>query len=170
MRKVIISKSNFLDIFLLSECNRECLPISYSSVEYFFFILSPQYEVFSVYNDTNEDMVGYALGLYEDTNFHLMSIGIIKKLRGRGLGNSLLDYIEESVNKDTKTISLYVHVENVPALNLYKKKGFKVKERLKDYYKGSLKNAKDYDAFYMHKKIKRENLNQNISKPVKSKH
>lgn len=66
---------------------------------------------------------------------NIMNIIIKKDRRGHGLGSKLLrELINISKNIHAKTITLEVNVNNIPAINLYKKFNFKVVGVRKKYY------------------------------------
>ena len=61
----------------------------------------------------------------------------MKKGRGRGIGDKLLNYlIEKYKDSDIKNITLEVKEDNIIAINLYKKYGFKKVSTREKYYDG----------------------------------
>src|SRR3989304_6249466 len=132
--------------------NKSCLPIYYSPYEYMFYILSPLHDVFVIEDLNNENiLLGYLVGIYKNDNFHILSIGVLEKFRKLSLGTKLLSHIICKLRGKYKTITLYVHTENFSAIKFYNKNGFKVQEKLVNYYHGSLKNVKTFDAYFMKK-------------------
>ncbi|ODV96366.1 hypothetical protein PACTADRAFT_33539 [Pachysolen tannophilus NRRL Y-2460] len=64
------------------------------------------------------------------------SLCVIKAYRKFGIGQQLLDYLEqETIKKFIHTIKLHCWVENKPGVEWYLKNGFQVEEIVKDYYK-----------------------------------
>ena len=62
---------------------------------------------------------------------------VITKERGRGIGDKLLNYlIEKYKNSDIKNITLEVKENNIVAINLYEKYGFKKVSTREKYYDG----------------------------------
>ena len=83
-----------------------------------------------------------------------MNIGIKEEFRKKGLGQDLLDQIiHASQSMGSKKIFLEVRVSNIPAIELYKKLGFKKVSLRKDYY--SLPEGRE-DALVMSKKLIKE--------------
>lgn len=113
----IIYHNLFPDLFLVVECDRE--------------------------------VVGYSLGIIEhNIRGHLISIAIDERFRRRGLGEALMREFENKLK--TRNISeavLEVSVNNVAAISLYKKLGYKVVSVLREYYPNG------EDAYLMLKKL-----------------
>jgi ribosomal protein S18 acetylase RimI-like enzyme len=79
--------------------------------------------------------VGYALcNSVLSTGPLLRSIAVLREYRGRGLGREMLDEIAEyfALNHAEK-ITLHCKVDN-PAQKLYFDAGYRVMDRIKDYY------------------------------------
>lgn len=66
-----------------------------------------------------------------------------EKYRKSGIGSKMLNYL---IQKDVKNITLEVNQNNIAAINLYKKYGFKVVAIRKNYYKSE-------DGLLMMKKL-----------------
>ena len=62
-------------------------------------------------------------------------IFVEQKYRKKGIASKLINYIITE-NKDIQNITLEVSVENIPAINLYKKFGFAVVATREKYYNG----------------------------------
>lgn len=82
-----------------------------------------------------EEIVGFAgiTVILDESN--IMNIVVKKEKRMKGIGNLLLQkLIEISQELGTKFITLEVNINNKPAINLYKKFGFKEVGIRKKYY------------------------------------
>lgn len=63
----------------------------------------------------------------ESGEIYIDTIAVFPEYRGKGFGNSILDYIiEEIAHKQNQTIGLLVDFTNPKAKKLYESKGFKV--------------------------------------------
>ena len=63
----------------------------------------------------------------------LTYIGVAPSQRGRGLGNKLLEaFIEAGRSRGYKSVVLSVEKENLPAISLYEKTGFKVVDTFRE--------------------------------------
>jgi len=73
--------------------------------------------------------------LEEEFVGHIMNLAIDPAYRRRGFGSELLkkglEYLQEL---GAQTVELEVRVGNEAAINLYKRFGFLIKERIKNYY------------------------------------
>ncbi|MGC8975626.1 MAG: ribosomal protein S18-alanine N-acetyltransferase [Thermoprotei archaeon] len=89
---------------------------------------------------------GYITGFITTNNCcHVASIAVDPESRGVGLGKKLLSAFEERcLELKIKCLELEVSVKNERAMKLYKKLGYKIVERLPDYYP-------DSDAYLMRK-------------------
>ena len=96
------------------------------------------------------EVVGYVLAIVKEATCHIISIAVKRAWRGRGLGERLMRRsLEECKSRGSSIAVLEVSTDNIPAINLYKKLGFKVKKVLKGYYRGRK------DAYYMVKDLTR---------------
>lgn len=91
---------------------------------------------------------GYVTGFIATNNCcHVASIAIDPESRGLGLGKKLLSSFEgKCLELKIKCLELEVSVKNEIALKLYKKLGYKIVERLPNYYP-------DSDAYLMRKEV-----------------
>ena len=108
-------------------------------------ILRTQYDtgqVFVMYGDQNEHGRRTLLGFLIRTNKHgepyIWSIAVRKESRGQGIGKALIaeavcDVLDGGL-RWSKGIGLTVNVDNVPAIRLYLKEGFRVTKVLSGYY------------------------------------
>lgn len=69
-------------------------------------------------------------------------IYVLEKYRNNGIASVLLDYL---FNKYDYSCTLEVRIDNIPAINLYKKYQFKIVSIRKNYYK-------DIDGYLMMRK------------------
>jgi [ribosomal protein S18]-alanine N-acetyltransferase len=127
------------------EINLNSLPEHYT--EYFFeSILKELPEAFIV-AEFDAKIVGYAMCKIEFgfSNFrklgfvkkgHVVSIAILEEHRGKKVGTILM---EEAMNglisRRTEEVYLEVRVSNSAAIKMYDKLNFKLKSRLKSYYR-----------------------------------
>lgn len=96
------------------------------------------------------EVVGYVLAIVKEATCHIISIAVKRAWRGQGLGERLMRRsLEECKSRGSSIAALEVSTDNIPAINLYKKLGFKVKKVLKGYYRGRK------DAYYMVKDLTR---------------
>ena len=129
----------FEDIF---ELNNECFDEFERAPR---GILRTQYDtgqVFVMYGDQNEHGRWTLLGFLIRTNKHgepyIWAVAVRKQSRGQGIGKALIDEavceVRENGLRWSKGIGLTVNVDNVPAIRLYLKEGFRVTKVLSGYY------------------------------------
>ncbi|MEB3757544.1 MAG: ribosomal protein S18-alanine N-acetyltransferase [Desulfurococcales archaeon] len=80
---------------------------------------------------------------------HVISIAVLPEYRNRGLGSRLLEKAIDLMkqNYGIKKVYLEVRISNEVAINLYKKFGFTIKERIPRYYRDG------EDAYLMEKEL-----------------
>jgi GNAT superfamily N-acetyltransferase len=81
--------------------------------------------------EENEEMIGYTSGLEKEMEyrkgkyFEIVNIGLIPEARGKGLGEKLLETIEEwAKNNGYNKVYLTCYAKNSQALSFYNKKGY----------------------------------------------
>jgi ribosomal-protein-alanine acetyltransferase len=87
----------------------------------------------------NNEIVGFIIGkIYSDGDKligHVITLDVVAKHRKKGIGRKLLRTLERKfIDKNVKVCYLEVREDNFPALNLYRKEGYKEIGKLKDYY------------------------------------
>lgn len=97
------------------------------------YVLNPGgYIFFAKYND---EIVGVIALINQKTYFELSKMAVLPKYQGLKIGLKLMNFcIEFAKNQQWKSITLYSHRSLVPAINLYKKIGFKEVEVEKDVH------------------------------------
>ena len=157
----IIRKAENNDIDSIHSLNKESLPLYYSNLEYLIMFLSSSYMI--TVTEINKKVIAYMIGRYEsDANFHILSIAVDSNYRSQGIGKKLLDDLVIKIINKYNSITLYVHTENVKAINFYERNGFIIVETRINYYNGSLK-AQSQNAYKMRKNLLKTFINKNNS-------
>lgn len=157
-RKFTIRRFRPEDLNQVMYINKVCLPENYST--YFFIDLYTNFpETFIVAEEDNK-VVGYIMCRIESgfSGFslmkrgHIISIAVLPGYRRKGIGEALLrEALQAMVNYyGVKECYLEVRVSNSPAINLYKKIGFKIERTIRGYY------ADGENAYLMRIKIPQE--------------
>ena len=84
--------------------------------------------------EKNGKIVGFILSAKQSKDeLRILMLAVKKEYRGQGIGSMLL---KELLLKfpEVRRIYLEVKVENKKAIKFYKKHGFKIKEKIKDFY------------------------------------
>lgn len=80
--------------------------------------------------------IGYGQVIYSNGEYTIVNLGILKTYRQRGYGEMLLKYlIELCYNNSIKYVYIKVERENINALSLYKKAGFKEDNPIASLYR-----------------------------------
>ena len=106
------------------------------------------YELSYIYKEKNKIIAACLIEYDEEKDITIISIFCVKKeYRRKGIGTSLLNFcINNCIKNGYPKFNLQVAVTNEEAINLYKKLGFEITEKLVNYY-----NVKppDNDAYLM---------------------
>ena len=145
------------DLEQVININRVCLPENYST--YFFMDLYERYPATFIVAEQERDVVGYIMCRIETgfTSFglfgiskkgHVVSVAVLPEYQHKGVGTALMKEAMKNMRLyKAKECYLEVRVSNVPAVSMYKKMGFQVVRRAREYY------ADKEDAYVMAKKL-----------------
>ena len=141
----IIRRCEPTDLISIMEINMKTLPEHYS--DYFYeSLLSDLPESFLIAENSGV-FVGYIMCKSEFgfSNFkrlgfvkkgHVVSVAVLEKLRGKGIGSALVEEAFKGVKeKQCDEMYLEVRCSNTDAVKLYEKLGMFVKQRLRSYYR-----------------------------------
>lgn len=122
----------------LYEIEKECFQAEAFSKHQIASLLS-DYNSIGLVAKENQQIVGFIIGrTYFERNAltgHILTIDVKPAERQKGVGARLLQEMERIFKeKNVKTCRLEVREDNLPALNLYQKLGYKKIERLQHYY------------------------------------
>jgi ribosomal-protein-alanine N-acetyltransferase len=88
--------------------------------------------------NSEKDIIGYVILIKDEPRrLNLINFAIRKKYQNKGYGSILLNktlYISKQISEINKVI-LNVKTTNNRAINLYKKFGFRIVDRIEDYYR-----------------------------------
>ena len=143
----LIRPASFDDISSIVEIENRTNQMPWTKAQFF---SSMEVGHYSVVMHKDCDILGFAIYSPIIPESHLLNIAIDPAYQGKGLGDKLLQQIIlQNRTIGVKTISLEVRVSNLPAINLYEKRGFHKDAIRPDYYSGSPKE----DALLMSLKI-----------------
>ena len=135
---MVIKKAEILDLEELEKIERECFISEAFSKDQIASILQ-NLDSISLVAEINGEAVGFILGLFEENHGkragHVHTLDVVKKARKKGIGRSLLKRFEEvALQKGAGFCYLEVRTDNAPALELYRKMGYREKETLPHFY------------------------------------
>lgn len=94
----------------------------------------------------NSEIAGYCFCILCLENLHINNFCIDKNYQNKGNGFKFLEYlIKEAKNCGVKIITLEVDTNNLKALSLYEKTGFKKDRYIKNFYS----NGKDAQRMFL---------------------
>ena len=80
-------------------------------------------------------VVGYCVAAEGGKWAHLISIGVLREYRRRGIGTALIRRLLANLSSRVKEVRLEVNEGNTEAMMLYEKLGFKQVGSIQNYYK-----------------------------------
>lgn len=136
---ISIRQATVNDLEKLYEIERECFTVEAFTKEQIMFLLQDSDSV-SLTAQTNGEIAGFIIGIIEYIRGvktgHICTIDVSVKHRRKGVGEKLLKNIEYLfAKKGVKTYYLEARVDNVAALELYKKQGYAEIEKLDNFYR-----------------------------------
>jgi len=97
--------------------------------------------LYECYRDTflvvenKEEVIGFVIGITQKDEGHILVIAIRDDYKKKGIGTFLMKKLMDIYEKNgIKKLKLEVRVSNVPAISMYKRLGFKITNRLVNYY------------------------------------
>lgn len=112
---------------------------------------SPNSEYFGLF-DNDDNIIAY-LGFWKLPDYlDITNVSVDPDYKRQGIATILLNELERrALDYETPSIFLEVNVNNLAAINLYKKHGYKELKRIKNYY-----SRLRQDAYLMQKEINNE--------------
>jgi len=132
------------DLEQVTNINRRCLPENYSG--FFFMDLHERFPQTFIVAEENGKIIGYVMCRIETgmptfrllgiaKKGHVISIAVLPEHRRRGVAYALMRQAMHAMRLyKAKECFLEVRVGNTPAVNLYKKMGFRIIQTMHDYY------------------------------------
>ncbi len=144
---IIIRTAVYRDLEDIFRIELESFKIPYPK-KYLAALLALAGDLFLV-AETQEGIVGYAVGILRLNHIgHIVSIAVTKRWRRKGIGTRLIRELERRFKeRNMKASRLEVRVSNKPAIKLYEKLGYKVVDRIENYYPDG------EDAYLMFKEL-----------------
>ena len=143
----LIRPASIDDVSAIVEIENKTNKMPWSKAQ---FLSSMEVGHYSAVMHKENNILGFAIYSPIIPESHLLNIAIDPAHQGKGLGDKLLQQIIlQNKTIGVKMISLEVRVSNLPAINLYEKRGFHKDAIRPNYYSGSPKE----DALLMSLKI-----------------
>jgi ribosomal-protein-alanine N-acetyltransferase len=146
---MIFREANLEDAEELKRLDELCFSrqVQYDELQFLYYITDS--DIHSLVIDHNKRLIGFIIYSTDKTaqTANIVTLDIHPDFRRKGLATKLLDTAESQLDKiRTKTITLQVSVNNMPAQNFYKAKGYEIQSVINDYYPSE-------DAYVMAKRL-----------------
>jgi len=135
---IIIEDASITNLDRLYEIEIECFEREAFTKQQIAHLLT-DYNSISLVAKVNGEIIGFIIGMvYFERNSlvgHILTIDVSPTYRRKGIAKRLLQEIEKIFKeKRVKACRLEVREDNIAALSLYQKLGYKKVARLKNYY------------------------------------
>ncbi|MDI1471241.1 Ribosomal-protein-S18p-alanine acetyltransferase [Thermodesulfovibrio sp. N1] len=120
------------DLFEIMSIAQDSFTIPWSLKSFLEELSNPQ-SILAV-AEVNGEITGYIVARSILDEAEILSIAVKSSFRKQGIAANLVSYILEKLKNIVKTCYLEVRISNLPAINLYKKFGFKICSLRKNYY------------------------------------
>lgn len=140
MATVKVSRLTRGDVASLAEIDRVVFGGTFKENDFLSYLDNPIYCFFVAKID--ERVIGYIGYMLIGGEGDIINIGILPELRGRGIGNMLMDaMVADLIKNNAVCVHLEVRESNTVAISLYKKYGFIATGVSKNHYKEPIENA-----------------------------
>lgn len=143
---MIIRKANLDDVEAIVSLDQEVLQTNWHETLYAESIVLKDTQ--SLVLDHEGRLIGYLIYRNIGGDFEIIQLALNKAYQRQGLASMMIDYmIQDAQSSNIEFIYLEVEMDNLPALNLYKKYGFEAIHQRKNYY------GQGQDAIVMRKEM-----------------
>ena len=140
-------RANVKDVEQLYEIEVKHFSHPWTKEQFLYEIKENEFSTILVAEDENK-IVGFLVYWILFDNAQICNVCVIDEYRNKGIASDLFDIAEAAFQMhECFSITLEVRVSNVPAISLYKKRGFSIVCVKKGYYKDG------EDAYYMMKGV-----------------
>lgn len=136
--QVEIEKASIQNLDTLYEIEKKCFQNNQMNKQQIAYWINISNGICLV-SRVKHEIVGFIIGRIhiekKSKNGHIITVDVLPGYRCKGIGSKLLEEIEEIfLNEGVKKCHLEVREDNIPALKLYKKVGYKEAKILENYY------------------------------------
>ena len=141
---MIIRKANLDDVEAIVSLDQEVLQTNWHEKLYAESIVLKDTQ--SLVLDHEGRLIGFLIYRNIGGDFEIIQLALNKAYQRQGLASMMIDFmIQDAQSSTIEFIYLEVEMDNLPALNLYKKYGFEAIHQRKNYY------GQEQDAIVMRK-------------------
>lgn len=122
------------DMFAVIKLASDNLPERYNpSLFNYFYETNPKGFIVA---EAGHKTIGFIIGVkINSDNAKILMLAVSEKYRKQKIGTYLLNQLNEQLKKDKiKKVELQVRIDNEKAINFYEKNGFKITEKIPEFY------------------------------------
>jgi [ribosomal protein S18]-alanine N-acetyltransferase len=120
----------------LSKCHASLFPEPWSADSFRQFLSHPGSATLVARHGPDQEMAGFIVAQLAADEAEILTFGVAKDWQRQGIGMRLLEGLQRAATRgEAKKLFLEVGEDNLPALVLYSRMGFKEAGRRKGYYK-----------------------------------
>ena len=143
---MIIRKANLDDVEAIVSLDQEVLQTNWHETLHAESIVLKDTQ--SLVLDHEGRLIGFLIYRNIGGDFEIIQLALNKAYQRQGLASMMIDYMfQDAQSSHIEFIYLEVEMDNLPALNLYKKYGFEAIHQRKNYY------GQGQDAIVMRKEM-----------------
>lgn len=122
----------------LATCHATLFPEPWDAASFETMLADPGSTAFAARHGNPQATVGFIVGRLVGDEAEIQTLGVVRDWQRHGVGRRLIEAFSRAVGKaEGKRVFLEVADNNVPALVLYSRLGFKESGRRKGYYQRS---------------------------------
>ncbi len=125
-----------MDLTQLEELDTKCFPASvrYNRYALDYYISLPN--SFGLVDKIENRVIGFIIVTFiNNSTANIVTIDVDPLYRRKGIGSNLIEIVKRIlITQNIKKITLQVSMDNKIAVNFYRKHGFKITQKLPNYY------------------------------------
>jgi ribosomal-protein-alanine N-acetyltransferase len=135
MENLLIEKFDPSNLNEILEIERNAFEKKKAFPKEYFLELSKKWPEGFLVAKLGKEIVGYAIGEKGKDSGLIVSVAVKREWKGRGIGKRLVEKLLENFKKEgMEIVFLHVREGNKEAINFYQALGFKIRERIENYY------------------------------------
>lgn len=145
---IIIKAMEKIHVKSVAQIEKECFVHPWSKASFYEELYNPMSLTLVAVNSSdlstteNENALGFVNVRTISDEVYINNIAVTKNFRRKGIGNSLLSALEETVRKNNASfITLEVRESNASAISLYSSLGYEIAGKRKKFYRDPVEDA-----------------------------
>ncbi|KAI0989127.1 hypothetical protein GJ496_004173 [Pomphorhynchus laevis] len=157
---VVFSNFDINDLYILNNVNLDPTTENFGMGFYLHYLINWP-DLFRVAKTLDGRMVGYVMakdeGIGCQYHGHISALSVAPEFRRCGISVKLMNQVEQIFEeKKCYYVDLFVRTTNEPAFELYKRLGYSIYRRIRNYYTPDPMFEEEHDAFDMRKPLSKD--------------